>query len=59
MKNWSQYEDYQPLSVDDAVVIEEAYQRLYQLLERAEALYETIEHIVEGDRIRRENLFMR
>lgn len=59
MKNWSQYEGYQPLNIADAVLIEEAYQRLYRLLERAEALYETIEHIVEGDRAQREQLFMR
>ena len=59
MENWYEYEDYQPLSVADAVAIEEAYHLLYRLLERAGELFEDIEHIVEGDRIRRGHLFMR
>lgn len=56
MEYWYQFEDYQPLNVEDALTIEENYDKIYGLMDQVADLYDSILSIVVRDQARREHL---
>ena len=56
MEYWYQFEDYQPLNAEDALTIEENYDKIYGLMDQVADLYDSILSIVVRDQARREHL---